>query len=99
MFRKKAFFRSRSSFKVLVQFIRMLQVVADHLIHIGEPQTIVLLANLFGCRATVKCPDDDIERHPSAADAVHSQSVFGQWNFVNSGHIQTVAHRRYGGKA
>ena len=72
----------------------MLQAITDDLVHVGEPRIAVLLHNLFGGRTTVECPNDQIERHPPAAGAVHAMSASGQWDFVNdNGHIQITAYR------
>ena len=90
---KKRFLLARASFEVAGQLVRMFQVITDDLIHVGQPQTVVLLHDLFGSRAAVECPHDQIERHPRATDAVYAMNVSGQWDFVkDDGHIQIVAH-------
>ena len=78
----------RASFEVLSEFIRMLQVIPDDLIDIRQLQTIVFLRDLLGRCPAVEGTNHKIERDASAADAIRTLGISGQWDFVNyGGHV------------
>ena len=79
--------------EVPVQFVRVFEVIAEHLIDVRQRESGKLLDDLFSSGAMVERVKNNVERDAGSANAVNAVRVFRQRNFFQNrrqGSAETV---------
>jgi len=69
--------------KVLLNFLAMTEVVANHRIQIGKRDRRILLSDFFCCRTIQECTDDHIQGDTCAAQAQDTVNIVCQGNSLD----------------
>ena len=79
--------------EVPVQFVRVFEVIAEHLIDVRQRESGKLLDDLFSSGAMVERVKNNVERDAGSANAVNAVRVFRQRNFFQNRRQGSIVSR------
>ena len=79
--------------EVPVQFVRVFEVIAEHLIDVRQRESGKLLDDLFSSGAMVERVKNNVERDAGSANAVNAVRVFRQRNFFQNRRHGSIVSR------